>query len=480
MPSLLLVDDDRSVRHQIRAAFHGQDLKILLARSEADGLSLVERREPDVVLMDFHRGPAGLQMYQRILALDPRLPVVFITSEGNSNTAIEAMKLGAVDILFKPLDVTKVKAVVSQSLEIRRLMAVPVSLPVRSAAPAVPAGEEHLVGNSPGMLDVYKGIGRVASHDVTVLIRGESGTGKELIARAIYHHSARQSKPFLAVNCAAMPDALLESELFGHEKGAFTGADQRRIGKFEQYSGGTILLDEVGDMSPLLQSKLLRLLAEQRFERVGGNETITTNVRVLTATHRDVEAMTEAGRFRADLFYRLNGFSIHLPPLRERGDDILLLIDSFLARYSRELGKVVERISPDALKLLVDYPWPGNVRELQSVLRKGLLNASGSVLVASFLPEGVRSTRPKRSAGKNDCPESDLATYFANRLQSRSENLYEEVHTFMESYVVTEALQLTSGNQSKAAEVLGITRGSLRNKIQALGIAIGHTVHIES
>jgi DNA-binding NtrC family response regulator len=233
-------------------------------------------------------------------------------------------------------------------------------------------------------------------------------------------------------------------------------------------------------MSPLVQSKLLRLLQEQRFERVGGNETITTDVRIITATHRDLEDMTERGLFRPDLFYRLNGFAIMLPPLRERGEDIHLLIDAFLNRYSRELGKDVRQISPEALEKLVEYPWPGNVRELQSVLRKGILNASGTVLLAEFLPEEVRGgPKPKRVESDNGSGPGDLNGYFDERIQTRSGNLYGEMHSFMERYVLSRVLQLTSGNQSKAAEILGITRGSLRNKIHSLGIAIDHVVHLD-
>ena len=319
----------------------------------------------------------------------------------------------------------------------------------------------------------------MAPQTVTVLIRGESGTGKELIARAIYQHSLRKGKPFLAVNCAALPDALLESELFGHEKGSFTGADHRRIGKFEQCNGGTIFLDEVGDMAPLVQAKLLRLLQEQRFERVGGNETIQTDVRIITATNRNLEAMTEAGTFRPDLYYRLNGFAIKLPPLRERGDDLLLLIEAFFFRFSRELNKPLQRVSPDALKILLEYQWPGNIRELQSVIRKALLNLTGPVLVPEFLPEEVRE--PKReslnsSGDDGDDAGRDLAKFLDGRLAANSEDIYAEAIDFMNRYVVTRVLKTAGGNQSRAAKMLGITRGSLRSKTQAIGLKIDQVV----
>jgi two-component system nitrogen regulation response regulator GlnG len=466
----------------VRAALKQLEIEVLAASSSEDGLQILLNRQPDVVLLDLMLpDESGLEVFERLRRTDERVPVIFITAGGESDTAIEAMKLGALDYLLKPLDVARVKQLVEQALQMRRLMETPVELPEYSKPPG---GDHQLIGRSQQMLEVYKAIGRVAPQKVTVLIRGESGTGKELIARAIYQHSDRRGKPFLAVNCAAIPDALLESELFGHEKGSFTGADHRRIGKFEQSSGGTIFLDEVGDMAPLVQAKLLRLLQDQQFERVGGNETIKTDVRIITATNRDLEAMTEAGTFRPDLYYRLNGFSIKLPPLHDRGDDLLLLIEAFLSRYSHELNKPLQRVSPDAMKILLEYHWPGNVRELQHVLRKSLLNLTGSVLMPEFLPEEIRGTTaaPSTTAGQpaatggEGSVRSDLAEFVEPRLNADSENLYAEAVEFLERYLVTRVLQTTGGNQSKAAKMLGITRGSLRNKTQALGIKIGQVV----
>lgn len=474
MPSLLVIDDDRSVLPLIRSACKHVEVEVLAADSAEEGLKLLKTRQPDVLLLDvLLPGITGLELFEQVRKIDERVPVVFMTASGESDTAIEAMKLGALDYLMKPLDVDHIRLLVSQALEIRRLMETPVELP----KPGV--GDSELIGRSLPMLQVYKDVGRVAPQTVTVLIRGESGTGKELIARAIYQHSARRGKPFLAVNCAALPETLLESELFGHEKGSFTGADHRRIGKFEQCNGGTIFLDEVGDMPPLMQAKLLRMLQEQRFERVGGNETIKTDVRIIAATNSDLEAMTAAGTFRPDLYYRLNGFTIKVPPLRERGDDLLLLIEAFLSRYSDELGKSLQRASPEALKILLEYPWPGNVRELQSMLRKSLLNLTGSVLVPEFLPEEIRNYSTSSIGGEaSDSGDlaSDLSRLIRSRLESGGENLYAEALEFMERFVVTRVLQATAGNQSKAAKILGITRGSLRNKTHALGIKIGQVV----
>jgi two-component system nitrogen regulation response regulator GlnG len=326
------------------------------------------------------------------------------------------------------------------------------------------------------MQNVYKAIGRVASQDVTVLIVGESGTGKELVARAIYQHGKRADKPFLAINCAAIPETLLESELFGHEKGAFTGAERKRIGKFEQCSGGTIFLDEVGDMTPLTQTKILRLIQEQRFERVGGSETVQTNVRLIAATHCDLLEMVEGGRFRGDLYYRLSVFTIHIPPLRERGGDVPLLTTHFVRRFSRELNKDVQQISPEVMELLQRHTWPGNVRELQSVLKQALLQATGPVLVPDFLPATLRSRSngPSESTPSTSLP--DLHQFIQSRMQANSTDLYAESLSLMEREVLTAVLRQTSGNQVQAARILGITRGSLRTKMRTLGLTVSRSL----
>jgi two-component system nitrogen regulation response regulator GlnG len=311
---LLVVDDDRSVLHLVQACMEKQGFQVLTAGTAEQGLNLVRTQPLDLVLLDIVLPEvSGLEVFQSIQKIDRKLPVVFITAGTDSDTAINAMQLGAFDYVPKPLDLPKLTAVVEKAVATRQLMSVPVALPIGETD----ARQGQLfVGRSPRMLEVFKAIGRVAKQQVTVLIRGESGTGKELVARALYQHSDRADRPFMEVNCAAIPENLLESELFGHEKGSFTGADRRRIGKFEQCNGGTIFLDEVGDMSPLVQGKVLRLLQEQRFERVGGNETIQTDVRIIAATNQPLEKMVAAGEFRADLFYRLNGVTIQLPPRR--------------------------------------------------------------------------------------------------------------------------------------------------------------------
>jgi two-component system nitrogen regulation response regulator GlnG len=332
-----------------------------------------------------------------------------------------------------------------------------------------------MLGASARMLEIYKAIGRVAAQDVTVLITGESGTGKELVARAIYQHSARSTGPFLALNCAAIPENLLESELFGHERGAFTGADRRRIGKFEQCNGGTVLLDEIGDMPMKLQAKILRLLQDQTFERLGGNETIRTDVRLIAATHRDLKTRAAEDKFRPDLYYRLGVFTIHLPPLRDRGDDLPMLVQHYLRRFSSEFGRDVREIAPEALARLRAYSWPGNIRELQSVIRQALLRASGAVLLPAFLPELSGVTAPQRPAV---IPEQsfDLERFIRQRLSPTSNDLAAETHREVDRLLMSIALEYTNGNHREASRLLGISRQTMRMRLRSLNLHVAHSV----
>ena len=485
MSKILVIDDDRSVRHLIAKAFDDSDVEVIPAATAEEGMRLLSGSKPDVVLLDILLPEtSGLDVFERIHSSDSKLPVIFITSLSSSETAIRAMTLGAFDYLLKPLDLTRIRDLVRQALEIRRLMSIPVEMPgaraLQSNGEAGSTRTDTLVGNSAQMQEVYKAIGRVAPQDVTVLIRGESGTGKELVARALYQHSPRVKGQFLAVNCAAIPDALLESELFGHEKGSFTGADQRRIGKFEQCSGGTLFLDEIGDMSSLVQSKVLRVLQSQQFERVGGNQTITTDVRVIAATNRDLEKMVEDGTFRSDLYYRLSGFTIQLSPLRERREDLIPLLENYLTVFSRELSKDVHGISPEAMDVLLDYSWPGNVRELQNVLKQTLLRSAGHVIIPDFIPERIRVPEDEIPGQPlSDSSATDLRHFVDERFEAGSKDLYAEALEFMERYVVTRVLRVCDGNQSKAARMLGITRGCLRSKVRALKVSIDTLVQVE-
>jgi two-component system nitrogen regulation response regulator GlnG len=351
MANLLLIDDDPEFADQVAHSFPARANRVQIAHTGAQGLDRVAAELPDVILLRLHLpDQSGLDVLRQFRQMDARIPIVLVTAIRSADSAIEAMRQGAYDYLVKPLDLQKLDQVIGDALKVARLMREPTL--VMEAPPEEDLAGDAIVGSCPAMQEVYKAIGRVADQSFPVLITGESGTGKELVARAIYQHGPRVQMPFLALNCAAIPDNLLESELFGHEKGSFTGADRRRIGKFEQCSGGTLFLDEIGDMPLSLQAKVLRLLQDQTFERVGGNETIRTDVRVLAATHRNLKAWSDEGRFRPDLYYRLGVVAIHLPPLRERGGDLSLLVQHFVRRLSSEFGSQVRQVAPETLERL--------------------------------------------------------------------------------------------------------------------------------
>jgi two-component system nitrogen regulation response regulator GlnG len=469
MARLLLVDDDPNlILKQLHRIFDGAGHEIGAALTGEDGVWQAARRAPDIILLDLRLPDlSGLEVYQRIRQIDARIPVIFITAADDADSAIEAMKQGAFDYLSKPLDTQQLRPIVGRALELSRLAREPA---VVAESPPDEDRGDAIIGGCPAMLEVYKAIGRVSAQDVPVLITGESGTGKELVARAIYQHSARARSPFLPINCAAIPEALLESELFGHEKGAFTGAERRRIGKFEQCSGGTLFLDEVGDMSPATQAKVLRVLQEQAFERVGGNETIRTDVRLIAATHRDLETWSAQGKYRADLYYRLGVFTIHLPPLRERADSLPMLVQHYIRRFGRELGREIREVAPEVMEQLRAHNWPGNIRELQSVLKQALLRSTGPVLVPAFLPELAtqRATEPAATPGAG----SRLEALIEQRLRNGSQDLCEEARRELDRFLLPLVLRSTGGNQLQAARILGIARRTLRLRLRELGLAV--------
>src|SRR5436190_13805660 len=427
MANLLLIDDDPDLLpDQMRQVFPAPAHRVEIAPTGGEGLERARDGRPDVILLDLRLpDQSGLDVLKQLRQIDARIPVVLVTVARSADSAIEAMRQGAYDYLLKPLDLQKLDRVIGEALKVARLMREPAV--IARTLPDDDQPGEAIVGFCPAMQEVYKAIGRVADQACPVLITGESGTGKELVARAIYQHGPRAKAPFLALNCAAIPENLLESELFGHEKGVFTGADRRRIGKFEQCHGGTLFLDEIGDMPPATQSKMLRVLQEQAFERVGGSGTVRTDVRLIAATHRDLEAWSDEGRFRPDLYYRLGVFTIHLPPLRERGDDLPLLVRHYVRRFSRELGREVREVAPEALERLRRYPWPGNVRELQSVLKQALLRASGPVLLPAFLPE-----LPDRPSAPDPAPTPGkglgLEVSLRGELRPDASDLYAQTH----------------------------------------------------
>ena len=407
----------------------------------------------------------GLEMLRCIKERQPGLPVIVMTGHGTMQTAVEATKLGAFDYHLKPFEPAEMLATIEKALESTRLSRSHVVLDPEAVGALV---GEVIVGRSPGMQEVYKAIGRVAPTDATVLIRGESGTGKELVAGAIHQHSQRSHRPMLAANCVAIPDSLLESELFGYERGAFTGAAARRIGKFEQADRGTIFLDEIGDVSPGIQAKILRLLQERCFERLGGNETIRVDVRVVAATNRNLEQAIADGSFRDDLYHRLNVVTICVPPLRERAGDVPRLVDYFLERYARELGIPKPPISPDAQRVLEAYPWPGNVRQLAHCIQRALIFTRGYSIQAADLrlaeDAGPRHDAARRCAeGLEEC----IARYFAT---CPGERVHEEFMAEAERRLLAEALRRAGGNQTHAARLLGMARPTLHAKMQKYGL----------
>jgi nitrogen regulation protein NR(I) len=467
MPKLLVVDDERNVLYSIEKTFQSDNLEVICAQTGGQAIELAKREKPDVAILDVRLSDmSGLDVFDRIRENDPRLPVIVVTAYAATDTAIEAMKRGAYEYLLKPIDVLQLRELVQRALELSRFRHVPTVFHEGEAA----AEAERIVGRCPAMQEVYKAIGRVAPSEVTVLITGESGTGKELVARALWQHSGRADKTFLAINCAALPETLLESELFGHEKGAFTGAERRRIGRFEQANGGTLFLDEASDMSAGTQAKLLRVLQEHRFERVGGEETIRTDVRLLAATNKDLDKEVAAGRFRSDLFFRLNVFSIHLPPLRERRDDIPLLTDHFLHVLARTMGRSIHGIAPGVRERLAEYDWPGNVRQLQSVLKYAIIRASGEVLTLDCLPEAILQPGSAAQGAGAMARLPDVAARTASLLRAGETDLYRQVSLETDRTVLDVVLRHAKGNQVQASELLGISRSTLRAKLRALGM----------
>lgn len=481
MEKLLLVDDEPDVQYSFRRTFDPAELEVHTASSGEEALVVIPKVRPDLVLMDVRMtGMTGLETLRKIRQVDAKLPVIIMTAYGTTQTAIEAMKLGAYDYLLKPFDVPKLKEIVFGALRAARDMR-----RVVSYQPLLESEDYDLgvVGRSEPMQQVFKLIGQLAGSDATALITGESGTGKELVARAIYHHSKRSQQAFLAINCAAIPENLLESELFGHEKGAFTGATNQRIGKFEQCNGGTIFLDEIGDMSLPTQAKVLRVLQNGTLERVGGNQPVKVDVRIIAATNRALEEAVGKREFREDLFYRLNVVRIQMPALRERREDIKLLVNYFLRKVAQKQKEKPRSISAEALRLLENYNWPGNVRELENVIQRATVVAKGDAILVGDLPAEV--TRIQVSpAVVPEIKAEVMATGTGSSVEQMARRLFEwarenprnKIIPTVERELVIQSLAETKGNQVQAAKLLGITRATLRKRIEKFGIKQEFTV----
>ncbi|MFZ2603180.1 MAG: sigma-54 dependent transcriptional regulator [Candidatus Omnitrophota bacterium] len=464
MNKILIVDDEKNVLSSFKKVFSQEGYNIVSAGNAEEGLSCAQKDAFDLLIMDIRMpGISGLEAFSRFKEIDSKMPIIIMTAFGTTETAIETMQKGAFDYVLKPFDVPKMKELIEKALAASKIMKTEVSFEANAQA-----GGERIIGFSAPMQEIYKTIGQVAASDVTILLRGESGTGKELIARAIYSHSNRKNKPFLVINSAAIPETLLESELFGYEKGAFTDARERRIGKLEQCNGGTIFLDEIGDMPVSIQTKILRVLEDKSFERLGGNKTITVDVRLITATNKNIEALIKEEKFREDLYYRLNVVTVKLPLLRERKEDIPKLAEYFLSRYNKELNKEVARISPEALTILEQYDWPGNVRELENVIKKALLFAKGNVL----LPEGIllQEKTPDKQKEQAFHLQELLTDLVKKGLANKSSGLYKDIIEEVERTLILEILKQANGNQSEAAKILGISRPTLKDKIDKFGL----------
>ena len=478
MDRLLSIDDEADVQYSFRRIFDSPEIELIAASSGEEGLRVLGRVKPDLVIMDVRMGGVnGLETLRRIRQEDAKLPVIMMTAYGTTQTAIEAMKLGAYDYLLKPFDVPKLKHLVADALKAARDMK-----QVVSYQPMLESEDYELgiVGRSESMQNVFKLIGQLAASDATALVTGESGTGKELVARAIYHHSRRSGQPFLAINCAAIPEDLLESELFGHEKGAFTGAASQRIGKFEQCDKGTIFLDEIGDMSLATQTKILRVLQSGTFERVGGNQPIRVDARVIAATNKPLEQAVATKQFREDLFYRLNVVRIQIPPLRERRGDIRLLVNYFLKKFAESEGQRPKSISPEVLQALEQYHWPGNVRELENVIQRAIVVVKGEAILLGDLPAEIlgsgraavdTDTSPSKVvAGATMEQGADMAAVGRTLFRWARQDRQFKVIPAVERQLIIEALAETKGNQVQAARLLGITRATLRKRVEKFNI----------
>jgi nitrogen regulation protein NR(I) len=468
MSKLLLIDDEEDVRYSLQRIFHSPEIELAAAPSGEEGLKIIPKFKPDLVLMDVRMGGInGLETLRKIRAANPKLLVILMTAYGTTQTAIEAMKLGAYDYLLKPFDALKIKEIVANALKTARDMK-----QVVSYQPLLESEDYELgiVGRSEPMQQVFKLIGQVAATDATALITGESGTGKELIARAIYHHSDRNDQSFLAVNCAAIPEQLLESELFGHERGAFTGATSQRIGKFEQCNHGTIFLDEIGDMTPATQTKILRVLQSGTFERVGGNQPISVDVRVIAATNKPLEQAVATKQFREDLFYRLNVVRIQVPPLRDRREDIPLLVNYFLEKIAREQQRPPKSIAAAVIRTLEKYHWPGNVRELENAIRRAHVMAKSDAILLTDLALEMTGAAPSSAGGVAATAAEDAAGLAKQLFQWAKREPKLKVIPAVERELVIQALKETNDNQVAAAKLLGITRATLRKRIEKFGI----------
>ncbi|MBI4165205.1 MAG: sigma-54-dependent Fis family transcriptional regulator [Acidobacteria bacterium] len=450
MATILIVEDEPKMLRLLELNLAEEGYKVRAAADAEAGLKLFREHRIDVVLTDLKLpGMSGLEFLEAVKRADSRIPVIVMTAYGTVETAVEAMKAGASDYILKPFSLEEIKLIVGKELDVRRLRE-----ENRSLREALGRRYEfkNIIGRSPKMQEVLATVERVAPGNSTVLLGGESGVGKDMIARAIHQHSRRASGPFIKINCTAIPENLLESELFGYEKGAFTGAVGAKPGKFELADKGTIFLDEIGDVPGSIQVKLLRVLQDRDFERLGGTKTLKVDVRVVAATNQDLRAALEEGTFREDLYYRLNVVPINIPPLRDRKEDIPYLADYFIERFRRESAKPIRGITPDAMRVLMDFHWPGNVRELENIIERGVALSTGDTLEAADIRLDLTAARGAPPSGKVAFPPEGMT-----------------LEKF-EDDIIQEALRRAGGNKSQAARLLGISRNALRYRLAKIGV----------
>ncbi len=468
MHTILVIDDDDQLRISFSKLLKEENYAVISAASGEAGIEIIEKNFLDLVILDMRLpGINGMETFKRIKKIDSKLPVIIITAYGTTQIAIEATKMGAYDYVLKPFDVPEMLNLIEQAIEAGYFMRSPVKV---DASPDKQSGDA-IIGQSRLMQNVYKSIGRVSQTDASVLILGESGTGKELVARAIYQHGIRSDKAFLIINCVAIPENLLESELFGYEKGAFTGASQRHIGKVEQANGGTVFLDEIGDMPLNIQGKILRLLQEKSIERLGGEETIPVDVRIIAATNKNLEQAIADEKFREDLYFRLKVVTLELPPLRDRRDDITSLILYYMVKFSNELKIDNPGIQEDALNLLNQYDWPGNIRELSNLIHKVLIFNRGAPISLTDLEQVIN--KKEKSKLLENAEISDIKAWVRQLLSNKSENYkFDDFIDIVSGIVISEALKITNGNRSQAAKLLNLSRPTIHAKIDKYKIRL--------
>jgi two-component system, NtrC family, nitrogen regulation response regulator GlnG len=473
---ILVADDEESMRWVLSKALRKKGYSVDLARDGEEALRQIKAESYDLAILDIKMpGLTGLELLDRVRELKSELLVVIMTAEASMKNAVEAMKRGAYDYITKPFDLDVIDAIIEKVSRAREMTS-QVSILKEELKDRYQL-DKNIIGNSPAMRDIYKTIGKVAPSDITVLIQGESGTGKELIARAIHYNSRRLGKPFIALNCAAIPKELLESELFGFEKGAFTGAVERKLGKFEQANGGTVFLDEIGDMPLDLQAKILRVLQEREITRTGGSQNLTVDVRIVAATNQDLQTLVQQRSFREDLYYRLNVVPINLVPLRERQEDVPLLADYFLKKSCAELEIPVKQLDPAALRLLTSYSWPGNVRELENTIKRAIILSADPLLTTDDFAGLSRGATSEPSAVADDLSlerlvDVKLRASLTNMDKMESGDVYTMVLEQVERPLIRFVLEKSRWNQVRAASILGINRNTLRKKIQELGIEL--------